>query len=207
MKSPTAATIDRDQSGPPWRRCRARSSTAPPPAAAARPPRDRCRSRAVPGRGSQTAAATRSPWPAHRAGDCARPASGGLCGLFRRRATRDQIAVQDRVHLILQTGALTHDVRPAQHLAAQPSRGRVRTPHRGQMVRGQQLGQDLRIHLVGRRDPGEPLNQRYIPLITAIGRSIAQLPRSAVRRTSESPASSKASMTRSRPSLKCVHPS
>jgi hypothetical protein len=37
---------------------------------------------------------------------------------IRRRAARDQVAVQDRMHLVLQPGPLAHDVRPAQHLAA-----------------------------------------------------------------------------------------
>jgi hypothetical protein len=34
-----------------------------------------------------------------------------------RRTPHDQIAVQDRVDLVLQPGPLPHDMRPAQHLA------------------------------------------------------------------------------------------
>jgi hypothetical protein len=67
----------------------------------------------------------------------------------RCRAARDQVPVQDRVHLVLQPGALPHQVRPAQHLPAQRVRGRVRQPHRRQVVRGQQPRQNLRVDLVG----------------------------------------------------------
>ena len=65
------------------------------------------------------------------------------------RAARHQVAVQDRMHLVLQPGALPHDVRPAQHLPAQRAGLGVRHPHRRQVVGGQQLGQDRRVHLVG----------------------------------------------------------
>jgi hypothetical protein len=50
---------------------------------------------------------------------------------------------------VLQPGALADDVRPAQHLPAQRADGRIRLPHRRQVVRGQQLRQDRRVHLVG----------------------------------------------------------
>ena len=44
---------------------------------------------------------------------------------------------------------MAHQLRPAQHLAAQCTGGCIRQPHRGQVIRGQQLRQDLRIDLVG----------------------------------------------------------
>ena len=65
------------------------------------------------------------------------------------RAPWHQVAGQDGVHLVLQPRALLHDVRPAQHLPAQRIGGRIRQPHRRQVVRGQQLRQDLRVDLVG----------------------------------------------------------
>jgi hypothetical protein len=66
---------------------------------------------------------------------------------IRGRAPPDQVAVQDRVHLVLQPSALTHDMRPAQHLAAQRAGRGIRTPHRRQIVRGPQLSQNLGVDL------------------------------------------------------------
>jgi hypothetical protein len=41
------------------------------------------------------------------------------------------------VYLVLQLGALPHDVRPAQYLPPQRAGGRIRQPHGRQAVRGQ----------------------------------------------------------------------
>ena len=51
--------------------------------------------------------------------------------------------------LVLQPGALTHQQGAPRDLAAQHVRGLIRHPHRRQEVRGQQLGQDRSIDLVG----------------------------------------------------------
>ena len=68
---------------------------------------------------------------------------------IRGRAPWDKVAVQHRVHLVLQPSGLTHDMRPTQHLAAQRAGRGIRTPHRRQIVRGQQLSQNLGVDLVG----------------------------------------------------------
>ena len=65
------------------------------------------------------------------------------------RAARDQVAVQDRLHLVLQPGALADDVRAAGDLAAQRLRVLVGHPHRRQVVRGQQLAEHRGVDLVG----------------------------------------------------------
>jgi DDE domain len=65
------------------------------------------------------------------------------------RAARNQVAVQDRVHLILQPGPLPDDVRGAQYLATQRAGRRIGQPHRRQEGRSQQPGQDLGVDLVG----------------------------------------------------------
>ena len=61
-----------------------------------------------------------------------------------RRAARDQVAMQDRLDLVLQPGALADDVRAPRDLAAQRLGRLVGEPHRRQVVGGQQLRQDLR---------------------------------------------------------------
>lgn len=48
------------------------------------------------------------------------------------RAARDEVAVQDRLHLVLQPGPLPHDVRAADDLAAQRESGLIGQPHRRQ---------------------------------------------------------------------------
>jgi hypothetical protein len=64
------------------------------------------------------------------------------------RTPHHQIAMQDRVDLVLQPGPLPHDLRAAQHLATQRAGRRIRQPHRRQEIRGQQASQDLGIDLV-----------------------------------------------------------
>ena len=44
---------------------------------------------------------------------------------IRRRTARNQVAVQDRMHLVFHPGALPHQLRPTQHLAAQRTDLRV----------------------------------------------------------------------------------
>ena len=65
----------------------------------------------------------------------------------RTPAVRDQVAGQDRVHLILDPGPLPDQVRPAGHLTAQLLGPLIRQPHRRQEVRGQQLRQDSCVEL------------------------------------------------------------
>jgi hypothetical protein len=76
----------------------------------------------------------------------------------RTPAVRDQVAGQDRVHLILDPGPLPDQVRPAAHLTAQLPGPLIRQPHRRQELRGQQLRQDpcvdLRILRTNRTVPG-----------------------------------------------------
>ena len=67
----------------------------------------------------------------------------------RRRATRDQVAMQDRLHLILQPRALPDDVRPARDLPTQRLGRLISDPHRRQIVGRQQLAEHLRVDLVG----------------------------------------------------------
>jgi hypothetical protein len=53
------------------------------------------------------------------------------------RAARDQVAVQDRLDLVLQPGALPDDMRAAGDLATQRVRRVIGQPHRRQVVAGQ----------------------------------------------------------------------
>jgi len=64
-------------------------------------------------------------------------------------AARHQVAVQDRLHLVLQPGPLPHDVRAAGDPATQREGGIVGQPHRGQVVGRQQPRQHRCIDLVG----------------------------------------------------------
>jgi hypothetical protein len=64
------------------------------------------------------------------------------------RAARDEIAVQDRLHLVLQPGPLPHDVGAADDLAAQREGGLIGQPHRRQEPGRQQLRQYCRVDLV-----------------------------------------------------------
>ena len=65
------------------------------------------------------------------------------------RAARDQVAMQNRLHLVLQAGALTHDVRAPSDLTPQRVRRLISNPHARQIVGGQQLREDRRVDLVG----------------------------------------------------------
>jgi len=64
-------------------------------------------------------------------------------------AARHEVAMQDRLDLVLQPGALAHEMRAASDLAAARLRVLVSDPHPGQVVGGQQLREDLRVDLVG----------------------------------------------------------
>jgi hypothetical protein len=55
------------------------------------------------------------------------------------RAARDQVAVQDRLDLVLQPRALAHDVRAPRDLATKRVRVIVGQPHRRQVIRREQL--------------------------------------------------------------------
>ena len=57
--------------------------------------------------------------------------------------------MQDRLHLVLQPRPLTHDVGPPRDLPAQRLRVLISDPHRREIVRRQQLRQDLGVDLVG----------------------------------------------------------
>ena len=106
---------------------------------------------------------SRSSWHGSQAG-AARPDGLALVGWQRLlsqpaltlvaeqvggRAARDQVAMQDRLDLVLQPRALTDDVRAPGDLAAQRVRRVVRKPHAWQVVRGQQLGEHRGVDLVG----------------------------------------------------------
>jgi len=71
-------------------------------------------------------------------------------------AARDQVAMQDGLHLVLQAGALTHDVRPPRDLPTQRLGGLISDPHRRQIISGQQLGEDSTVLVVsdGRQNIG-----------------------------------------------------
>src|SRR4051812_17961223 len=65
------------------------------------------------------------------------------------RAARHEVAMQDRLHLVLQARALAHQVRAARDLPAPRLRLLVGDPHARQVVAGQQLREDLGVDLVG----------------------------------------------------------
>jgi hypothetical protein len=65
------------------------------------------------------------------------------------RAARHEVAMQNRLHAVLQPGALANDVRAAGDLATPGLGLGVGDPHPGQKAGGQQLRQDRRIDLVG----------------------------------------------------------
>jgi hypothetical protein len=69
------------------------------------------------------------------------PASTFVAEQIRRCAARHEIAVQDRVDLVLAPGPLTDQTGPADHLTAQRVGRLVGQPHRGQVIRRQQLRQ------------------------------------------------------------------
>jgi hypothetical protein len=64
-------------------------------------------------------------------------------------AARDEVAVQDRLDLVLQPGPLPHDVGAAGDLAAQREGGLIGQPHRRQELGRQQPSQHRRLDLVG----------------------------------------------------------
>jgi hypothetical protein len=72
---------------------------------------------------------------------------------IRGRAARNQVAVQDRVHLVLQPGSLTHQMRPPQHLTTHRGPRPIRPPHPRQEIRRQQPRQDPRINPVNQCCP------------------------------------------------------
>jgi hypothetical protein len=57
--------------------------------------------------------------------------------------------MQDRLNLVLQPGALAHEMRAASDLPPARLRVLVSDPHAGQVVGRQQLREDLRVDLVG----------------------------------------------------------
>jgi len=66
-----------------------------------------------------------------------------------RRAAWQEVPGQDRLHLVLEPGALAHDVHPPAHLTTQSPSVVVGQPDRGEVVSRQQLGQNPSVHLVG----------------------------------------------------------
>jgi hypothetical protein len=58
------------------------------------------------------------------------------------RTRRGQIAGQDGVYLVLQSGPLTHQMGPAVNQTAQHTYAVIGQPHRWQKVRSQQLRED-----------------------------------------------------------------
>ena len=66
----------------------------------------------------------------------------------RGRTPGHEVSVQDRLDLVLQPGALTHDVRAPRDLPAKRMRLLVGEPHAGQEVRREQSRQHLRVDLV-----------------------------------------------------------
>lgn len=67
----------------------------------------------------------------------------------RVRARRHKVPRQDPMHLVLQPGALLDQMGPSGHQPAAHPCSVVRDPSLGQEVRGQQLGQDPSVDLVG----------------------------------------------------------
>lgn len=81
------------------------------------------------------------------------PAVASVTEQVGDRRAGHEVAGQDRVDLVLETGALAHQVRPAGDDPPQDAGVLVRQPDRRQEVRGQQLGQDpgaLLIMVTGR---------------------------------------------------------
>jgi hypothetical protein len=69
------------------------------------------------------------------------------------RARRDQMGMQDRVHLILDSGAMANHLVAPGNQPTQPLGSNVRQPDLGQKIGRSQRGQDARVDLVG-LDPG-----------------------------------------------------
>jgi hypothetical protein len=79
----------------------------------------------------------------------AQPAATFDAEQIRERASLHQIAVKDRLHLVLDPGALTDQLGAPDDLTAQRLRVLIGDSHRRQIVSGQQLGEDRRVDLVG----------------------------------------------------------
>jgi hypothetical protein len=71
------------------------------------------------------------------------PGAALVAEQVRGRAARDQVAMQHRLHLVLQPRALPDDMRPPCHLAPACLRLLVGHPHRRQVIGRKQLGEDL----------------------------------------------------------------
>ena len=65
------------------------------------------------------------------------------------RALRDEVRVQDRMHLVLDPGPVTDDLVAPRHQPAQPLRRQVRRPDLRQVAGGVQARQRARVNLVG----------------------------------------------------------
>jgi hypothetical protein len=76
------------------------------------------------------------------------PVPTGLAEQVRHQARRRQLPSEDRVHLVLQPGALADQVGPSGDLAAQHAGAVIGQPHRRQEVRCKQPGQDPGVDLV-----------------------------------------------------------
>jgi hypothetical protein len=76
-----------------------------------------------------------------------RPAAG--VEKIGMRALRDQVRVQDRMHLILEPRAMPHDLVAPRHQPALAFGLRVRCPHLRQVPRRLQTGERASINLVG----------------------------------------------------------
>ncbi len=77
------------------------------------------------------------------------PAAAFDAEQVRERTALHQIAVKDRLHLVLQPGALFDQLRASGDLSTQRLCLLIGDPHRRQVVRGQQLGEDRSVDLVG----------------------------------------------------------
>jgi len=78
------------------------------------------------------------------------PVPPGSAEQVRHRRGRGEVAGQDRVDLVLDPGALAHQIRAVHHPPAQPSGSLIRQLDRRQKVRSQQLCQDAGVDLVNR---------------------------------------------------------
>ena len=117
MKSPTAATIDSATVASTPGMVISRSTSG-------RPSATWPRSRSISRSSSAWKSSCRSSAAAAACSSAGRSCSASQRAALdpeqvRGRAPRHQVAVQDRVHLVLQPGPLPHDMRPAQHLPAQ----------------------------------------------------------------------------------------
>ncbi|MBO4168767.1 hypothetical protein LV780_06415 [Cereibacter azotoformans] len=64
------------------------------------------------------------------------------------RTLRDQVAVKDGMHLVLDPGEMAHDLTAPRHQAMHAFGRRIRCPDLGQEARGMQARQSARVHLV-----------------------------------------------------------